>query len=286
MTVHEIAGGRRARPVERNDPRRRGRRRRSERDPRSVRTRITRPHRAPRSTRRSSGTDNVVSSSLEPQRRADAVTGRDLPDPVLARAVAVPLRRRILDLILAADHPVTVAELTDELGCNHNAVRQHLAQTARSGPGRGDARGARPARSPPAPVHGHGTTRPLRAPRPSAARRAADRSDATRGGPARRTRRGGRRRTRTMSTRSMRSKPTRPVTDSRPGASDAVDASNSCSTRARSPTSPRTIPPPCAHCIAGSPKDSSRASAAPSVEAFVANDPYRAGCRVEVRRTT
>jgi predicted ArsR family transcriptional regulator len=51
-----------------------------------------------------------------------------LPDPVLARAVAVPLRRRILDLVLAADRPVTVAELTDELGCNHNAVRQHLAR--------------------------------------------------------------------------------------------------------------------------------------------------------------
>jgi predicted ArsR family transcriptional regulator len=51
-----------------------------------------------------------------------------LPDPVLAQAVAVPLRRRILDLILAADRPVTVAELTDELGCNHNAVRQHLAR--------------------------------------------------------------------------------------------------------------------------------------------------------------
>jgi predicted ArsR family transcriptional regulator len=56
------------------------------------------------------------------------VSSSGLPDPVLARAVAVPLRRRVLDLILAADHPVTVAELTEVLGCNHNAVRQHLAR--------------------------------------------------------------------------------------------------------------------------------------------------------------
>jgi predicted ArsR family transcriptional regulator len=61
------------------------------------------------------------------------VTGSALPDPVLARAVAVPLRRQILDLILGADRPVTVAELTDELGCNHNAVRQHLTQLREAG---------------------------------------------------------------------------------------------------------------------------------------------------------
>jgi predicted ArsR family transcriptional regulator len=61
------------------------------------------------------------------------VTGSDLPDAVLARAVAVPLRRRILDLILAADNPVTVAELTDQLDCNHNAVRQHLARLREAG---------------------------------------------------------------------------------------------------------------------------------------------------------
>ena len=61
------------------------------------------------------------------------MTSRDLPDAVVARAVAVPLRRQILDLILAADHPVTVAELTDELGCNHNAVRQHLARLREAG---------------------------------------------------------------------------------------------------------------------------------------------------------
>jgi predicted ArsR family transcriptional regulator len=61
------------------------------------------------------------------------VTSSELPDPVLARALSVPLRRRVLDLILGADHPVTVAELTDALGCNHNAVRQHLAQLRGAG---------------------------------------------------------------------------------------------------------------------------------------------------------
>lgn len=61
------------------------------------------------------------------------MTTNDLPDPVLARAVAVPLRRRVLDLVLAAEGPVTVAELTDELGCNHNAVRQHLARLRKAG---------------------------------------------------------------------------------------------------------------------------------------------------------
>ena len=57
----------------------------------------------------------------------------DLPDPLLARALAVPLRRRILDLLLAADHDLTIAELTADLGCNHNAVRQHLARLRAAG---------------------------------------------------------------------------------------------------------------------------------------------------------
>ena len=52
----------------------------------------------------------------------------DLPDPELARALAAPLRRRIFDLVAASENPVTVAELTEALGCNHNAVRQHLAR--------------------------------------------------------------------------------------------------------------------------------------------------------------
>jgi predicted ArsR family transcriptional regulator len=70
-----------------------------------------------------------------------------IPDPELARVLATPLRRRIFDLIVSADHPVSVSELTDAFGCNHNAVRQHLARLhaaglveeareARSDPGR------------------------------------------------------------------------------------------------------------------------------------------------------
>lgn len=56
-----------------------------------------------------------------------------LPNPAIARALSAPLRRRILDLIAAADHPVSVGELTDALGCNHNAVRQHLARLTEVG---------------------------------------------------------------------------------------------------------------------------------------------------------
>ena len=61
------------------------------------------------------------------------MSGGELPDATVARAVAVPLRREILDLIVASDHSVTVAELTAQLGCHHNAVRQHLAQLAAAG---------------------------------------------------------------------------------------------------------------------------------------------------------
>jgi predicted ArsR family transcriptional regulator len=64
-------------------------------------------------------------------RRSTSITAADssgLPDTMLARVLAVPLRRRILELLVAADHALTIAELTDELGCNHNAVRQHLAR--------------------------------------------------------------------------------------------------------------------------------------------------------------
>jgi predicted ArsR family transcriptional regulator len=57
----------------------------------------------------------------------------DLPDPALAHVLSAPLRRRILDLVAHADQPVSVAELTAQLGCNHNAVRQHLAQLRAAG---------------------------------------------------------------------------------------------------------------------------------------------------------
>lgn len=44
-----------------------------------------------------------------------------------AKALSSPTRNRIFRYLLDADGPVTVAELTSYLGCNHNAVRQHLA---------------------------------------------------------------------------------------------------------------------------------------------------------------
>jgi predicted ArsR family transcriptional regulator len=56
-----------------------------------------------------------------------------IPDPELARVLATPLRRRIFDLVASAGHPVSVSELTEELGCNHNAVRQHLVQLRAAG---------------------------------------------------------------------------------------------------------------------------------------------------------
>src|SRR5215475_12893615 len=56
-----------------------------------------------------------------------------LPYPQLASVLSVPLRRRIFDLIDASDRPVSVAELTAELDCTHNAVRQHLARLEQAG---------------------------------------------------------------------------------------------------------------------------------------------------------
>ena len=56
-----------------------------------------------------------------------------LPDPSLAQVLSAPLRRRIFDLIAASEHPISVGELTDALGCNHNAVRQHLVRLRDAG---------------------------------------------------------------------------------------------------------------------------------------------------------
>ena len=47
---------------------------------------------------------------------------------IQARALGDPTRHRIFRFVADADHPVTVADLTDHLGFNHNAVRQHLAK--------------------------------------------------------------------------------------------------------------------------------------------------------------
>jgi predicted ArsR family transcriptional regulator len=44
-----------------------------------------------------------------------------------ARALGAPARRAILARLAETDEPVTVAELTEQLAVNHNAVRKHLA---------------------------------------------------------------------------------------------------------------------------------------------------------------
>jgi predicted ArsR family transcriptional regulator len=44
-----------------------------------------------------------------------------------AKALGDPTRYRIFSYIAAAVGPVSVAELTAEMGLNHNAIRQHLA---------------------------------------------------------------------------------------------------------------------------------------------------------------
>ncbi|SRR5579875_240866 len=46
---------------------------------------------------------------------------------VEARALGDPTRNRIFRYVVDAGRPVGVAELTDYLGLNHNAIRQHLA---------------------------------------------------------------------------------------------------------------------------------------------------------------
>lgn len=50
-----------------------------------------------------------------------------------ARALGDPSRFQIFDHIRAAHQPVPVADLTDLLGFNHNAIRQHLAVLVESG---------------------------------------------------------------------------------------------------------------------------------------------------------
>ncbi len=82
-------------------------------------------------------------------RRAEErrTTRGGVPIQVQARALGDPTRYRIFRFVLDADRPVRVATLTEHLGLNHNAVRQHLAKlcdagllleefAARPGPGR------------------------------------------------------------------------------------------------------------------------------------------------------
>jgi predicted ArsR family transcriptional regulator len=51
----------------------------------------------------------------------------------LARALGDPTRYSIADFIAKSNHPVTIAELTEFVGLNHNAVRQHLTRLKRVG---------------------------------------------------------------------------------------------------------------------------------------------------------
>ena len=52
---------------------------------------------------------------------------------VQARALGDPTRHRIFEYLSDADREVGVAELTDHLGLNHNAIRQHLAKLVQAG---------------------------------------------------------------------------------------------------------------------------------------------------------
>lgn len=53
--------------------------------------------------------------------------------PETARLLADPTRARLFRYVLDAPEPVTIAELTAEVGLNHNAVRQHLAKLREGG---------------------------------------------------------------------------------------------------------------------------------------------------------
>jgi predicted ArsR family transcriptional regulator len=50
-----------------------------------------------------------------------------------ARALGDPTHHRIYRRVTTADEPVTVAELTAEVGLNHNAIPQHLAVLREAG---------------------------------------------------------------------------------------------------------------------------------------------------------
>ena len=50
-----------------------------------------------------------------------------------ARALGDPTRHGVFRHIANADRPVDVAELTEQFGLNHNAIRQHLAKLVEAG---------------------------------------------------------------------------------------------------------------------------------------------------------
>jgi predicted ArsR family transcriptional regulator len=56
-----------------------------------------------------------------------------IPDAELAKVFAVPLRRRLFELVERSTSPVSLGELTAALGCNYNTVRLHLARLRDAG---------------------------------------------------------------------------------------------------------------------------------------------------------
>jgi predicted ArsR family transcriptional regulator len=56
-----------------------------------------------------------------------------IPDEELARLFSVPTRRRLFELVERSPSPVSVGELVDALECNHNTVRRHLARLREAG---------------------------------------------------------------------------------------------------------------------------------------------------------
>ncbi|HKY16761.1 MAG TPA: helix-turn-helix domain-containing protein [Microthrixaceae bacterium] len=52
---------------------------------------------------------------------------------VQAKALGDPTRHRIFRYLADASEPLGVAEITEHLGLNHNAIRQHLAQLVEAG---------------------------------------------------------------------------------------------------------------------------------------------------------
>ena len=52
---------------------------------------------------------------------------------VQARALGSPTRHAVFRYLVDADRPVGVAELTEQFGFNHNAIRQHLAKLVDAG---------------------------------------------------------------------------------------------------------------------------------------------------------
>jgi predicted ArsR family transcriptional regulator len=66
----------------------------------------------------------------------DAMTAKREAKPSLqvqARALGDPTRHAIFRYLADAAVPIDVAELTDHFGCNHNAIRQHLAKLVAAG---------------------------------------------------------------------------------------------------------------------------------------------------------